>query len=294
MGRGASQLYEGALNSGVMGDVGKFASGLGNVGMGALGYVGSPISAAYRSVVGQPVEDVTGIPREYTEFAAQLATPGIGLPRRPGAPELPQPRIAPELPGGTGPSGAETAQAMQRLRDQGINVDVPRSVTSDSRNVQGTGERLSRTPFVGEPLARSVQETVPAQVQQARNALAGQLGTATEANAAGRAGGFVSDAAAAEKAAAEQAALQSDSAVQAAHQKAIDDAHALIAAREDESAKAVEAQTGAVNPQDTGAQAIDALRTAERAAKEAMYKRAQIRYCWQYAWRHQVGGGWWS
>ena len=213
IGRGASQLYEGALNSGVMGDVGKFASGLGNVGMGALGYVGSPMSAAYRSVVGQPVEDVTGIPREYTEFAAQLATPGIGnLPRRPGAPELTAPRIVPET-GGTGPSGAETAQAMQRLRDQGINVDVPRSITSDNTSVQRTGQGLSHTPVVGDPLATAVHETVPGQIQQARNALAGQLGTATEANAAGRAGGFVARTRrSAEKAAAEQAALQSDSA----------------------------------------------------------------------------------
>ena len=165
---------------------------------------------------------------------------------------------------------------MQRLRDQGINVDVPRSITSDSTQVQRTGQGLSHTPIVGDPLATAVHETVPGQVQQARNALAGQLGTATEANAAGRAGGFVSDAAAAEKQAAEEAALQSDSAVQAAHQKAIDDAHALIAAREAESAKAVEAQTGAVNPQDTGAQAIDALRTAERAAKEDVGRKYDI------------------
>lgn len=56
-----------------------FAKGVGNSALGALGYVTSPINAAYRSVVGQPVEDVTGIPREYTEFAAQLATPGIGF-----------------------------------------------------------------------------------------------------------------------------------------------------------------------------------------------------------------------
>ena len=107
IGRGASQLYEGALNSGVMGDVGKFASGLGNVGMGALGYVGSPISAAYRSVIGQPVEDVTGIPREYTEFAAQLATPGIGLRELPeGAVNVPGYR---PVPGGS-PAAAYSAR----------------------------------------------------------------------------------------------------------------------------------------------------------------------------------------
>lgn len=55
------------------------AKGVGNTAIGAAGYLSSPLSAAYRTVVGQPIEDVTGIPREYTEFAAQLATPGVGL-----------------------------------------------------------------------------------------------------------------------------------------------------------------------------------------------------------------------
>lgn len=55
------------------------AKGAGNVALGGLGYVASPISAAYRSIAGQPIEDVTGIPREQTEFALQLATPGIGI-----------------------------------------------------------------------------------------------------------------------------------------------------------------------------------------------------------------------
>jgi hypothetical protein len=274
--RGAGQLYEGAFGSGIMGDVGKFAGGLGNVALGTLGYVGSPISAAYRSVIGQPVEDITGIPREYTEFGAQLATPGIGLTKLPEAPGLPvnpgltRIRITKpdELPGGTGPSGADAAAAMQRLRDQGIDVDVPRAITSDNTSVQRTGQGISKTPIVGDPLAVAVHDTVPKQIQQARDILANQRGNATEANAAGRAGAFVSDAAAAEKSAAEEAALQSDSAVAAAHQKAVDDANAAIAAREAQSAQTVEARTGTANPQDTGAAAIEALRAAEAAAKE--------------------------
>jgi hypothetical protein len=56
-----------------------YVKGAANTALGAAGYVASPISAAYRSVIGQPIEDVTGIPREQTEFAAQLLTPGIGL-----------------------------------------------------------------------------------------------------------------------------------------------------------------------------------------------------------------------
>ena len=283
--RGAGQLYEGAFGSGVMGDVGRFASGLGNVAMGGLGYVASPVNALYRSVIGQPVEDVTGIPREYTEFGAQLATPGIGLtrmPKAPGAPVNPlnyQPRsVGPgEPPGGTGPSGADAAAAMQRLRDEGLTVDVPRAITSDNTSVQRTGQGISKTPIVGDPLAVAIHDTVPKQIQQARDILAAQRGNATEANAAGRAGAFVSDAAAAEAKAAEEAAAQSDAAVQGAHQRAIDDANAAIAAREAQSGQAVEAQTGRANPQDTGAQAIEALRAAEQAAvanKEGLYAKA--------------------
>lgn len=70
--------------------------GAGNVGFGGLNFIASPINAAYRSLIGQPVEDTTGIPREYTEFAAQLATPGLGfgkLPSKPGAIAEPMPKI---------------------------------------------------------------------------------------------------------------------------------------------------------------------------------------------------------
>lgn len=59
--------------------IGDVVKGAANTALGAVSFVGSPISALYRSILGQPVEDVTGIPREQTEFAAQLLTPGIGL-----------------------------------------------------------------------------------------------------------------------------------------------------------------------------------------------------------------------
>ena len=288
--RGAKQLYEGAFGSGIMGDAQKFVGGLGNVAGGAFQAGFAPVFGAIRSQFGNPVEDLTGIPREYTEFAAQLATPGLGFTKLPagisvpGMPKLPGegvpgapvtpggiPRVVitkDELPGGTGPSGAEAAAAMQRLRDEGLTVDVPRAITSDNTSVQRTGQGISKTPIVGDPLAVAVHDTVPKQIQQARDLLAAQRGNATEANAAGRAGAFVSDAAAAEARAAEEAAAQSDAAVQGAHARAVDEANAAIAAREAQSAQAVDAQTGRANPQDTGAQARDALRAAERAAKD--------------------------
>lgn len=61
------------------------AKGLGNLASGAAGYVVSPISAALRTVAGKPIEENTGIPKEYTEFAAGLALPGYGMSKLPGA-----------------------------------------------------------------------------------------------------------------------------------------------------------------------------------------------------------------
>jgi hypothetical protein len=86
--------------------------GAANIAAGALGYVGSPVSAAYRSVVGQPIEDVTGIPREYTEFAAELATPGLGMTRLPRAPG-----VAAETAPAMVPRSAEATRA-QELGDE--------------------------------------------------------------------------------------------------------------------------------------------------------------------------------
>lgn len=79
VGRGLGQLKQAVTRTGKEGDEGNLLWGLGNVGFGALGYIGSPINAAYRAVIGEPGEQRLGVPKEYSEFAAQLATPGLGL-----------------------------------------------------------------------------------------------------------------------------------------------------------------------------------------------------------------------
>jgi hypothetical protein len=58
--------------------VGNIGWGAANLGLGALNYVGSPINAALRAVAGKPIQDVTGIPKEYTEFAIGMASPLLG------------------------------------------------------------------------------------------------------------------------------------------------------------------------------------------------------------------------
>jgi hypothetical protein len=76
-----TEAEHGAANREALGNV---VRGTGNAAMGALGYVTSPINAALRTVVGQPVENLTGIPKEYPEFAASFLVPGRvpGLPSR--------------------------------------------------------------------------------------------------------------------------------------------------------------------------------------------------------------------
>lgn len=73
MATGIDQIKQGGLVP--------IAKGIGNTALGALNYVTSPINAALHTVVGKPIEENTGIPAPYTEFAASLALPGVGLPK---------------------------------------------------------------------------------------------------------------------------------------------------------------------------------------------------------------------
>jgi len=77
---GIEQLRE-AYQPGVRDTIG-FIKGLGNVGLGTLGYFGSPVSAGLRTIAGKPLEELTGIPKEYTEFGLglTLGSPLLRLP----------------------------------------------------------------------------------------------------------------------------------------------------------------------------------------------------------------------
>lgn len=126
-------------------------TGLSDIGTGAakfaMGNVANafaPASAAYRSIVGQPIEDTTGIPREYSEFAAQLATPGLGLARLGEA----KPFIGPP------PSTAAEAASAR------LGVPISRAAVSDSPTVQSASGALKEVPFVGTPLVNSAKTTL--------------------------------------------------------------------------------------------------------------------------------------
>lgn len=96
MARGVGQISEGVKyaaspagatdSSGSAGLV-PIAKGIGNTAMGAVDYLMSPVNAALHTVVGKPIEEATGIPHQYSEFAASLALPGVGLTKAVTAPE---------------------------------------------------------------------------------------------------------------------------------------------------------------------------------------------------------------
>jgi hypothetical protein len=163
-----SQGVDQVLNATGAGDV---AKGVGKAALGGVGYLTSPINAAYRSIAGQPIEDVTGIPREQTEFALQLATPGIGLTG--GKP--PAPRIAPPVAPAANAltPGQEVVEAANRLSQTGAPVEVSRAVASDSVPVQQAGKVVANIPYAGAPLVNAVERNI------------GQLGSKADEVAAG-------------------------------------------------------------------------------------------------------------
>lgn len=170
-------------------------TGAAKAAIGGAGYVASPLTAAYRSIIGQPVEDVTGIPREYTEFAAQLATPGIGLARVPSSTPVVVGRSLPEaatLPGAGAraaqtlvPAAEETGAGLQTLTDA-----VPRSPASRAakKGYSGIGTTPNGGPtFAGTahlyPAGEGQQSVVPIRLTgsyRADEKLANEAGGFTE------------------------------------------------------------------------------------------------------------------
>jgi len=274
--RGLGQLYSGAFGHGLAGDVGEFAAGAGNVGFGALGATFAPLSAMYRSIIGQPLEDVTGIPREQTEFLAQLATPGIGFPKlaaAPGvAPRAPMIRPPEEVPR---PNAAISAENLNAI--PGVKVDLPRAITGGPKT-QEVGQLVSQTPGVGSRIGEAVHTTLPRQLEEAKNAVAAEYGAGTSTNVAERAGANLTDAAAAETRAATEAAAKADAEANTAWQTANAARETSIAEREAQSTQTTQQAIGPeLHPQDMGQTVIAHTREAHNRAetrKNALYAEA--------------------
>lgn len=247
-------------------------TGAGKTALGAAGYLTSPISAAYRSLLGQPVEDVTGIPREYTEFAAQLATPGIGLPKLPGATAT-VPSISATA---TKPASDVVAAADRASQVAPSPINVPRAFASDNIAVQRAGQLARNVPLVGDRIPQATGEMVD-QMGNAVKSIASEYGEGSGPNVANRIGRTIGDAADAETASAQNAAGASDDAVLAAWQRSHENATAAVNNHEQNALTQARQATGNMSPQDMGQTLIQRLRTEEgaaRARKDALYAQA--------------------
>jgi hypothetical protein len=243
-------------------------NGMTNMGLGAVGYVTSPISAAYRSALGQPIEDATGIPREYTEFAAQLATPGIGLPGAVKAPAVIAPRVAVEAPAG---EIVDAARRISAVAPEPINV--PRAFASDNTAVQRTAQGIRNLPVIGDAIPRATGEMTD-QLGNAVKSIASSYGEGSGPNVASRIGRNIGSQAEAEGKAASEAAANSDASVLADWERAHNNARNSIGAAETSAADAARRTVGDMSPQDMGATLIARLRQGEReahATKERLY-----------------------
>lgn len=268
---GADQLARGFSNAkeASFDGLGDAAIGAGKVALGSMGFVASPINAAYRSIVGQPVEDVTGIPREYTEFAAQLATPGIGLP---GAVKAPAPNLPRPAP--VAPVTNDIAAAASRVSDVAPEtVNVPRAFASDNIATQRTAQGIRNLPVIGDAIPRATGEMTD-QLGNAVKSIASSYGEGSGPNVASRIGRDIGAQAEGETQAANTAAANSDAAVLADWERAHTSARDAIGAAETDAADAARRSVGDMSPQDMGTTLIARLRQGEReahATKERLY-----------------------
>lgn len=230
----------------------KLATDPAGFGLDALMLAGGG-EAAYKRIAGS-IGDIAK--------AADVAKPFYDLPREPPAP--PPPPASP------------VQSALDRLREGGTPVDVPRAVTSASPTVRAGGQALSVAPIVGTPLREAVH-AVPAQMGEGVEKIAQRYGARQPENIVG--GGIeqsLSGAAQREASAAQTAAEASDAAAtqkwEAANQareQAITDR--LAAAHQD-----TRRTFGSVDPNEMSEDAIAQVQAAEsqaRSNKEARYER---------------------
>jgi hypothetical protein len=114
--------------------------GAGNTAMGAAGYLGAPINAALRTFVGKPIEENTGIPKEYPEFAAGLVLP---------------------IPGAKIPTSVVQAPEVTQSAAR-IGVDLPKAIATENPLTKFLGQFSAKMPGGGpmlEATGNAVRQT---------------------------------------------------------------------------------------------------------------------------------------
>jgi hypothetical protein len=117
-------------------------------------------------VVGKPIEENTGIPKEYSEFAASLAIPGLGLRSAVPAPAV--------RPAGVRPPAAPVNEIAEAAARQGITM--PRAAVTESIPLQATAGAVKEMPLVGTPLVKASRQSAE-EIENAVSRTAAEYGT---------------------------------------------------------------------------------------------------------------------
>jgi hypothetical protein len=158
-------------------------------------------------------------------------------------------------------------EALQRRREAGTPLDIPRAVTSASPVVRAGGQALAVAPVVGTPLREAVQ-AVPARMGEAVENLAQQHSAELPGNIVG--GGIERNlsAAARSEAADAQAAAEADHAARVqAWERENADREAAINARQSAGADVAERTLGNVAPMEMAQDTIGDVQSAHRQAR---------------------------
>jgi hypothetical protein len=183
MARGAGQVKEA-----IVGDYApaKLLSGVGNVALGGIGYVASPINAALRTVAGKPIEENFDVPKELTETALGfvLPVPGTNMTAIRSVPNA-----ARELT-----AGERVVQAGENLANvgQGGAVKIPQAVASDNMSTQRAAAAIGNIPFSGNPIVRAADDTVKSLGAKATD-VAAEYGAGSKMTAGESASGGIVD-----------------------------------------------------------------------------------------------------
>jgi hypothetical protein len=136
--------------------------GIAQMGLGAAGYLGSPVNAAIHTIIGQPVEDTTGIPSKYTDFAAGLALPFAKRLLGMSAP----PAAAARVPAATPADIADAAETGQITPSSPTDLSVPRAVAPQRGAGAGAPEPASPSPIMP-PLTGQIHHAISKRIYNA-------------------------------------------------------------------------------------------------------------------------------
>ena len=221
-----------------------------------LAYRPAEVALDAASVIA-PVEGVVGKVGEIGRAA------DVSKPFYEGLPTKPPPSSPPPIPLVLSP----VQEALERRRQAGQQVDIPRAVTTESPTIRAASQALSVAPIFGTPLREAVH-AVPAQVGGHIEDIAEQFSPKLPENIVG--GGIeraLSGAAEEEGAARQATAEASDAAAQQKFESEQQAREQAITDRQAQATNAAERTFGDVAPMEMAQDTINDVQSAHRQAR---------------------------